>query len=151
MIVGSGATTCLVLTVGFHSARFGARIRFWMGIKRDTCRVLCISCAFSVAAAAALLAAGDPVSSLKTGADALDSKRYATAIITLEPLKKNLQKLADYAAWFMASAQFESKAYTAVPKTLETVWAQTPSSPLGARASLLAGRCSKACSATSKP
>ena len=83
-------------------------------------------------------AASDPVMDLKAGATAFDAKRYSAAITALDGLAKRLPKLADYAAWFLASAQYESKNYAAVPKTLDAVWAQSPPSPLVARAALLA-------------
>ena len=86
------------------------------------------------------LAASDPLAELKAGAAALDARRYSSAIATLEPLVKRLPKLADYAAWFLASAQVESQQYAAATKTLEIVWKQKPPSPLAARSVLLAAR-----------
>ena len=91
-------------------------------------------------AAMVLSSAGDPLADLKAGAAAFDSQHFASAIATLQPLGKRLPKLADYVAWFLASAEFESKDYAAVPKALEPVWKQTPPSPLAARAVLLAAR-----------
>jgi soluble lytic murein transglycosylase len=85
-------------------------------------------------------ASTDPLADLKAGADALNAKRYAAAIATLSPLVKKLPRLADYAAWMLASAEFESQDYAAVPKTLDAVSKQTPPSPLAARAFLLAAR-----------
>ncbi len=85
-------------------------------------------------------AAGDPMAELKAGASALDAKQFATAITTLTPLLKRIPKLADYAAFLLASAQFESQNYAAVPKTLEAVWKQSPGSPLVQRALLLAAK-----------
>jgi len=85
-----------------------------------------------------LTAATDTVVDLKAGVAALDAKRYPNAIASLSPLPKRLPELADYAAWFLATAQSESKDYPAVPKTLELVWNQNPPSPLAARAALLA-------------
>jgi soluble lytic murein transglycosylase len=87
-----------------------------------------------------LMAATDPLADLKAGATALDGKRYSAAVATLSPLVKKLPKLADYAAWLLASAQFELQDYAAVPKTLDAVWKQTPPSPLTPRAALLASR-----------
>jgi len=87
-----------------------------------------------------LAASTDPLADLKSGAASLDAKRYASAIAALEPLPKRLPKLADYAAWFLANAQFESQNYAAVPKTLAIVWQQIPPSPLAARAVLLAAK-----------
>src|ERR1700686_4833252 len=69
-----------------------------------------------------LRAASDPLIDLKAGADALDAGRYPAAIATLKGLPQRLPKLADYAAWFLASAQSGSKDYAAVPATLETVF-----------------------------
>ena len=90
------------------------------------------------AASLALLAASDPLVDLKTGADASDAGRYPAAISALKGLPPRLPKLADYAAWFLASAQSASKDYAAVPGTLDTVFKQSPPSPLVARAALLA-------------
>ncbi len=86
------------------------------------------------------LGAGDPMVELKAGASALDAKQYPAAIATLSPLIKKIPKLADYAAFLLASAQFESQNYAAVPKTLDTVWKQSPGSPLVQRALLLASK-----------
>jgi soluble lytic murein transglycosylase len=87
-----------------------------------------------------LSAATDPLADLKSGAVELDGKRYAAAIALLEPVGKRLPKLADYAAWMLASSQFGLKNYAAVPKVLEAVWKQTPSSPLSAKAGILAAQ-----------
>jgi soluble lytic murein transglycosylase len=82
----------------------------------------------------------EPLDQLKAGADALDAKHYPQAIAALSSLIKKLPKLADYAAWMLASAQFESQDYGAVPKSLDAVWKQSPPSPLAPRAILLAAR-----------
>src|SRR5690242_4631004 len=75
--------------------------------------------AVAVAAIAiALHAASDPLADLKAGADALDEGRNAAAISILKGLPQRLPKLADYAAWFLASAQSASKDYASVPATL---------------------------------
>ena len=105
-------------------------------------RKAALSAAAVVAAVAgatlALHAATDPLADLKAGADALDAGRYPAAITALKGLSQRLPKLADYAAWFLASAQSASKDYAAVPATLDTVFKQSPSSPLVPRAVLLA-------------
>jgi soluble lytic murein transglycosylase len=75
---------------------------------------------------------------LKAGAAAVDSRQYATAVKDLVPITKTLPKLADYSNFFLASAEFGLKNYSSVPKTLEAVWTQTPSSPLSAKAYILA-------------
>ncbi|HSP69060.1 MAG TPA: transglycosylase SLT domain-containing protein [Bryobacteraceae bacterium] len=90
------------------------------------------------AASFAVHAASDPLVDLKAGADALEAGRYPAAISTLKGLPQRLPKLADYAAWFLASAQSASKDYAGVPATLNTVFQQSPPSPLVPRAALLA-------------
>src|SRR5579871_6271978 len=91
-------------------------------------------------AAVCSAAASDPLADLKSGAAALDSGRFPAAISALDTLPKRLPKLADYAGWLLASAQFESKNYSEAVKALEPVWAQVPPSPLVPRAALLAAR-----------
>jgi hypothetical protein len=90
------------------------------------------------ALAFSLSGATDPLTDLKVGADALDAGRYPAAIATLKGLPQRLPKLADYAAWFLASAQSSMKDYAVVPATLETVFKQSPASPLVPRSALLA-------------
>ena len=90
------------------------------------------------ATALALRAASDPLIDLKAGADALDAGRYPAAIAALKGLPQRLPKLADYAAWFLGSAQFALKDYAAVPATLDIVFKQSPPSPLVPRAALVA-------------
>ncbi len=87
-----------------------------------------------------LSAATDPLEDLKAAASALDGKSYVAAVALLTPLGKRLPKLADYAAWMLASSQFGLKNYAAVPKILEAVWKQTPPSPLAAKACILAAQ-----------
>jgi len=86
----------------------------------------------------ALRAATDPIVDLKAGADALDAGRYPSALAALKGLPQRLPKLADYAAWFLASTQSASKDFTAVPATLDPIFKQSPPSPLVPRAALLA-------------
>jgi soluble lytic murein transglycosylase len=83
-------------------------------------------------------ASPDPLADLKAGIAALEAKRYPGAIASLSPLPKRMPELADYAAWFLASAQSESKNYPAVAKSLDPVWKQNPPSPLASKAALLA-------------
>jgi soluble lytic murein transglycosylase len=80
----------------------------------------------------------DPLADLKAGAAALDAKKYPAAIAALEPTVKRLPKIADYTAFFLASAKFASEDYATVPKTLEPVFKIAPVSPLTARSVLLA-------------
>ena len=91
-----------------------------------------------LALAFSLAAATDPLADLRAGADALDAGRYPAAIAALKGLPQRLPKLADYAAWFLASAQSASKDYAAVPSTLDAVFKQSPASPLVPRSVLLA-------------
>ncbi|MGH9648611.1 MAG: tetratricopeptide repeat protein, partial [Bryobacteraceae bacterium] len=86
----------------------------------------------------AVRAATDPLTDLKAGADDFDARRYPAAIAALKGLPQRLPKLADYAAWFLGSAQFALKDYAAVPATLDTVFKQSPASPLVPRSALLA-------------
>lgn len=84
-----------------------------------------------------LAAQGDAVSELKSAVAALQSKHEGAAAAILKGLDRKLPKLADYVAWFRASAEFSSGNYTAVPAALEPVWSQSPTSPLIGRAVLL--------------
>src|SRR5437764_1201099 len=77
-------------------------------------------------------ATNDPLADFKSGVAALDAKHYGAAITLLRPLNTRLPKLADYTAWFVASADFEAKDYGEVPKELAPVWSQTLPSPLAA-------------------
>jgi soluble lytic murein transglycosylase len=93
-----------------------------------------------VAMAAICGSATDPIADLKAGAAALDAKRYPAAIAALEPVLKRLPKIADYTAFFIASAKCESGDSASVAKTLEPVFKMTPISPLVPRAALLEAR-----------
>jgi soluble lytic murein transglycosylase len=86
--------------------------------------------------------ATDPLADLKAGAAALEAKKYPAAIAALEPTVKRLPKIADYAAFFLASAKTESGDYASVAKTLDPVFKMTPVSPLAPRAVLLSARAS---------
>ena len=90
--------------------------------------------------AVCLRAAADPLADLKASAAALDSKNYPAALDSAKGLASRLPKLADYVAWIVASAQFGNKNYSTVQTSLEPVWAQAPSSPLTAKAYLLAAQ-----------
>ncbi len=89
-----------------------------------------------------LRAASDPLTDLKAGASALDAKGYAAAAASLKGLAQRLPKLADYAGWLEASAQFGLKNYAAAAAALDPVWKQTPPSPLAGKAYLLAAQAS---------
>ena len=84
--------------------------------------------------------ATDDLANLKAGAAALEAKKYAAAVAALEPLVKRLPKIADYPAFFLASAKVESGDYAAVPNALDPVFKMTPVSPLLPRAVLLIAR-----------
>jgi len=84
--------------------------------------------------------ATDPLADLKAGAAALDAKKYSTAIAMLEPAVKRLPKIADYVAFFLASAKVESGDNVGASKALEPVFKMTPVSPLAPRSVLLMAR-----------
>ena len=104
--------------------------------------VLAALAAIAVGALAtvSLAAPADPLSEFKAAVTTLQAGHAGPAMAALKPLDKKLPKLADYVAWFLASAQFDSQAYPEVPKTLEAVWSQSPASPLVWRAALLDAR-----------
>ncbi len=89
-----------------------------------------------VGVAVSIAAPEDSVSDLKTAVAALQSRPEA-ALTALRPLARKLPKLADYIAWFTATAEFSRENYTSVPQLLEPVWAQSPASPLAGRSALL--------------
>ncbi len=95
----------------------------------------------ALAGVAASLAAPDEtlseISQLKAAVAALQSKHEDVAIATLKSLNRKLPKLADYVAWFRASAEFNAENYAAVPASLEPIWTQSPASPLIGRAASL--------------
>jgi soluble lytic murein transglycosylase len=93
-----------------------------------------------VTTAAICGSATDPLADLKTGAAALEAKKYAAAIAALEPAVKRLPKISDYAAFFLASAKLESGDYAGALKALDAVFKMTPVSPLAPRAVLLMAR-----------
>ena len=92
----------------------------------------------SISIASAALGASDPLADLKAAEAALDARQYAAAAKLAEPLAARLPKLADYSAWMLASAEFGLKNDSRVPKILESVWKNSPSSPLAAKSYLLA-------------
>src|SRR5690242_7427082 len=87
--------------------------------------------------AVSLSAADDAVSDLKAAVAALQSKNEVAAIATLRGLSGRLPQIADYVAWFRASAEYDAGNYAAVTAALEPIWAQSPASPLIGRAALL--------------
>ena len=113
-----------------------------LSMKTSNHRVPAALAAIAVAALAtvSLAAPGDPLSDFKAAVTALQAGHTGPAIAALKPLDKKLPKLADYVAWFLASAEFDTQAYSEVPKTLDAVWSQSPPSPLVWRAALLDAR-----------
>ncbi|MDP9112813.1 MAG: transglycosylase SLT domain-containing protein [Acidobacteriota bacterium] len=85
-------------------------------------------------------AQGDAVSELRSAIAALQSNREAAAAAALKSLDRKLPKIADYIAWFRATAEFSAGNYAAVATALDPVWSQTPTSPLIGRAALLAAQ-----------
>lgn len=99
-----------------------------------------LSAIIFAAMAATCGSATDPLEDLKAGASALEAKKYPAAVAALEPTVKRVPKIADYAAFFLASAKFELADYAGVSKTLDPVFKMTPVSPLAPRAVLLIAR-----------
>src|SRR5579883_301765 len=97
-----------------------------------------VAAAFLTASLCFAAAQADPLAQLKRAQQELEARQYALAVKSVEPLAKRLPKLADYCAWILASAEFALKDYSQVPQLLDPVWKQTPSSPLAAKAYLLA-------------
>ena len=85
---------------------------------------------------AGIRAADDPVAGLKKAIAEFDGKRYPSAISALKGVR--VPKLADYTAWYLASAQYESKNYAEAIAALEPVWRHQPVSPMAGSAVLLA-------------
>lgn len=85
-------------------------------------------------------AASDPLADLKAAATALDAKNYQGVLAAAAGLAERLPKLADYAAWLAASAQFGLGNYAGVAGALEPVWKQSPASPNRSNAYLLAAQ-----------
>jgi len=110
----------------------------WRNAALSAAAVVAAVAGVTFALTLSLHAATDPLTDLKAGADALDAGRYPAAIAALKGLPQRLPKLADYAAWVVGSAQFALKDYAAVPSTLDTVFKQSPPSPLVPRSVLLA-------------
>ena len=86
---------------------------------------------------AALSASTDPLADLKAGATAIEQKKYPAAIAALEPLAKQLPKIADYPSFFLASAKFEMQDYAGAVRALDAVFKMTPASPLAPQAAML--------------
>src|SRR5215469_9600680 len=90
-------------------SQFGNTLRRRASRRRSP-RVLLIHAAI-LASVFTALAATDPLVELKNASAAIDAGRYPAAIAVLRPLEKKLPKLADYVAWFLATAQFQSQDY----------------------------------------
>jgi soluble lytic murein transglycosylase len=94
----------------------------------------------AVAMAAPPVQAPTVLAQWKTGVAAYQSKRYAEAIRILSATRTRLPKLADYTAYWLASAEYESGNLPQAVEYLAPVWRVTPHSPLAARAALLEAR-----------
>jgi soluble lytic murein transglycosylase len=77
---------------------------------------------------------------LKPGAVRLEPKPTAASLAALKTAAARNPKLADYTAFFLATAQFDSQDFASVPATVERVFTQLPPSPLTGQAALLAAR-----------
>jgi soluble lytic murein transglycosylase len=110
-------------------------------LSRELVRTLRVPASALMAIAAAVHTPAAPPDSLsgelKSAVSAAQSQHSAASIAALKSLSKRIPKLADYIAWFQASAEFDSENYADVPKTIEAIWTQSPPSPLVGRAALL--------------
>lgn len=97
-----------------------------------------VGAALAGAATIVLWSAESPAATLKSAIGEIDAKHYPAAAKALDGLEKKLPKLADYVAWYRATALSESKEFAQVPVALAGVWKQSPESPFRARAALLA-------------
>jgi soluble lytic murein transglycosylase len=93
-----------------------------------------------LAGAAALGAPADPLSRWKSGVAAYEARQYGEAIRLLESAGPSFPKLADYTAFWLASAEYESGNLTAAFEHLAPVWRSAVRSPFSARSALLAAR-----------
>jgi peptidoglycan lytic transglycosylase len=103
-------------------------------------RVVSVVVIAAAGAVVSLSGADEPVSELKAAVAAAQSRQDAVSLAALRAFAKKLPKLADYIAWFAANVEFNQQDYAAVPQTLGAVWMQSPPSPLGGRAALLAAQ-----------
>ena len=78
------------------------------------------------------------LSRLAAGVQAYERKDYAAAIASLQGLETRLPKLADYAAYYRAAAEVESKTGGDVTPELAPVWSAPVASPLAAKAAIVA-------------
>lgn len=97
-----------------------------------------VGCAAMALLGWALISSGaeEPVAALRTAM----SGPLAGRSSALRPFEKSLPLIADYIAWFRASAEFDQANYTAVNELLDPVFAQKPISPLVSRAAMLAAQ-----------
>jgi soluble lytic murein transglycosylase len=90
--------------------------------------------------AGAALHAGNPdaVARLGAGVAAYERKDYTAAITALKGVGERLPKLADYAGYYLAAAEVESKAQLDVTSEVAPVWSAPVLSPLISKAALVA-------------
>ncbi len=99
-------------------------------------RVLAIALAAVVGIVAGLRGASDPGASLRQAIAHVEAKRYPAAIAALKDLR--IPKLDDYRAFYLATAEYETKQYSEALVTLGPVWRNDPASPFLGRAAQLA-------------
>jgi soluble lytic murein transglycosylase len=75
---------------------------------------------------------------LALGAGDLDRQNYDQAIVSLKAASKRLPALADYTAFFLATAQSAANRNSAVVPSLDPIWKMSPQSPLLAKSVVLA-------------
>jgi len=75
---------------------------------------------------------------LALGAGDLDRQNYDQAIVSLKAASKRLPALADYTAFFLATAQSAANRNSEVVASLDPIWKMSPQSPLLAKSVVLA-------------
>lgn len=107
-----------------------------MGAVHSKGRAVVLALAVGVGLVAGIRAADDPVVGLKKAIAAIEGKRYPAAIAELKDVRA--PKLADFTAWYLASAHYESKNYAETIAALDPIFRNQPVSPFFSGAVLLA-------------
>jgi soluble lytic murein transglycosylase len=92
---------------------------------------------FLLLAATTAVAQTTPGAKLAAGIDRFEEKRYAEAVQNLQAARPKLPRLADYTAYYLASAHTELREYDKVAADLAPFRDLSISSPLSAKAYLL--------------
>jgi len=95
---------------------------------------------FLLLAATTAVAQTTPSAKLAAGIDRFEQKHYAEAVQNLQAARPKLPKLADYTAYYLASAHTELQEYNKVAADLAPFRDLSITSPLSAKAYLLEAR-----------